>query len=1549
MNDTNLQTSTTESTENLSETSVLPSTSSSSPTKILDEEAKQRKIISKLWGKGSKSSHKVRELEKTSTRSDHDSQTNPSSQTSSNDGKLSTDDNSNNINSKPLAVVKPIVMVKSGTVVSSAADRTRVDSEASSSITQPTETAIKQKKSSTNRRSSRMTTSKREESSVDHHRPRSSGTRSPSRSHRHSKTDKDRSRTHRSSSPTKNEHNSTIIATNSQRKDSETGTDNDMHRHKSEKNSSKQSKTQNTSPKRRHSSSTSTNKVEKSKTSTHRDETSSNRHRSKSKEDKKHRKTVHSSKSEDNSNHKHKINQDKESSTTHESSHHDKKSSRDSSIPSTHDEHRRKSSYDHHRHHSPNDYDRRHEYRHYHRSNNTHHYQHHSHHYRSPSPRYHHYRHRRSSSPRSRQHRSRYFSSSSSSFSSSPRRRSLSSRTSSSSSSSRTSTSYSSISPSSSSSSRSSSRRRHHHQKKFRRSPTLEKLFLKASESIEAVSTQRDPNAPSALTTHLIPIQTTATTPINTLPEANSFYSERFSGFSVPPPPFIPQQPPPQHQRYLKEITTDPTTSRRIIYNEQPPTTSSIVDEVSTIKTNQLTELSTIVRSSSTKPPRVSRFSDITPTVPIEPVLNTNLSVDTVLNYIQISDNINCLSSSRRQQKRHNREVMECECTTSEYDRSRGIKACGSECLNRMLLIECSSNCPCGQWCTNRRFQKRSYANHKLALFKTEMKGHGLRTTSSIRKGRFLVEYVGEVVDMDELARRSKKYKRDGNIHQYVMSLIHGTVIDSTMKGNWARFINHSCEPNCVAEKWLVNGEYRMGIFAKRDLISNEEITIDYRFETFGSVDLANEKCYCGAPTCRGTISIKTNNNTNNSNKRQNRRQPIDDDELIEYLRDDDTNEYIIPKTIEEIRQLIQIMSRTDSENVRTIELDLIRNGSQKHIELPRLFLECNGLHVLCSWVKDILIDNQQQDYSIEFKINLLDFIQNILPIKDRTIVIKNGLLELVHQKLKLPTQTTVVNDQQQISDLLNQMLDHLDDPIVSKLFQLYSSWMSLKERFIIPKRKESEQPSSHHHHHHHHRHHSSKYINEENNSRLSFNTRPAMSQLKPIERYSSRRTYNYRDLPRSQEQELSKDERRKLFEQQYEDAEKARAAAAAALNGESPGGQNEPPQKKQRTSDGSDPTASNTPVQPIDQTYYIHQYLSQIPLEYIQSYMTSIGQSTSESNTTNNNKDEPPILPPTRPDDENVLSRIIRLPVGWSVAMCPSDSSVYFYNKETMTSTWIPPLAESAADNVNVLLDLSPLSSAQITEQRRPHSHISSSARSTLKLSKHPHRHIRTHRHNHHHHISSSSSNKRKRPTEIESIVADKESSHEPVSQDIPTINIDEQTTKQEELNEKKSTENIDDSLNIHSNEDEMSTTVKMEDHQSFNSENSNSFKLNRDLLRKNISQHVHITLKPYTKRTCKQGRISTTDDIKYLVKKFTLAVLDKEIEKAKNDRIPLSPILTDRVRLKTEVYVKKYMNKMGPVFQRHDTTGHAPVSSQPTNLPTSENGTSTTATDPE
>jgi hypothetical protein len=132
--------------------------------------------------------------------------------------------------------------------------------------------------------------------------------------------------------------------------------------------------------------------------------------------------------------------------------------------------------------------------------------------------------------------------------------------------------------------------------------------------------------------------------------------------------------------------------------------------------------------------------------------------------------------------------------------------------------------------------------------------------------------------------------------------------------------------------------------------------------------------------------------------------------------------------------------------------------------------------------------------------------------------------------------------------------------------------------------------------------------------------------------------------------------------------------------------------------------------------------------------------------------------------------------------------------------------------------------------------------------------------------------------------------------------------------------------------NETEMLSAVKSKSEANDSAEEqTSSFKLNRDLVRKNISHHVHITWKPDTKRTCEQGRIVSTEDIKYLVKKFTLAVLDKEIKKATNDGLPLAPTLTDRVRLKTELYVNEYRNKVGAVFQRHE---HSAVVHPPPNI---------------
>lgn len=72
--------------------------------------------------------------------------------------------------------------------------------------------------------------------------------------------------------------------------------------------------------------------------------------------------------------------------------------------------------------------------------------------------------------------------------------------------------------------------------------------------------------------------------------------------------------------------------------------------------------------------------------------------------------------------------------------------------------------------------------------------------------------------------------------HRYMMVLSGGEVIDATRMGGFARFINHSCEPNCGVEKWDVNGEERCGIFALRDIHTSEEITFDYKFESFSKL-----------------------------------------------------------------------------------------------------------------------------------------------------------------------------------------------------------------------------------------------------------------------------------------------------------------------------------------------------------------------------------------------------------------------------------------------------------------------------------------------------------------------------------------------------------------------------------------------------------------------------------------------------------------------------------------------------------------------------------------
>ncbi|XP_040998884.1 histone-lysine N-methyltransferase ASHH2-like isoform X2 [Juglans microcarpa x Juglans regia] len=192
-------------------------------------------------------------------------------------------------------------------------------------------------------------------------------------------------------------------------------------------------------------------------------------------------------------------------------------------------------------------------------------------------------------------------------------------------------------------------------------------------------------------------------------------------------------------------------------------------------------------------------------------------------------------------------EIMVCHCKPASNDQL----GCGDECLNRMLNIECvQGTCPCGDLCSNQQFQKQKYA--RLEWFRSGKKGYGLKLLEDISKGHFLIEYVGEVLDMHAYEARQKEYALKGHRHFYFMTLNGSEVIDACAKGNLGRFINHSCDPNCRTEKWMVNGEICIGLFALRDIKKGEEVTFDYNYvRVFGA---AAKKCYCGAPQCRGYI-----------------------------------------------------------------------------------------------------------------------------------------------------------------------------------------------------------------------------------------------------------------------------------------------------------------------------------------------------------------------------------------------------------------------------------------------------------------------------------------------------------------------------------------------------------------------------------------------------------------------------------------------------------------------------------------------------------------------
>ncbi|KAM6135021.1 histone-lysine N-methyltransferase SETD2 [Pterocles gutturalis] len=351
----------------------------------------------------------------------------------------------------------------------------------------------------------------------------------------------------------------------------------------------------------------------------------------------------------------------------------------------------------------------------------------------------------------------------------------------------------------------------------------------------------------------------------------------------------------------------------------------------------------------------------------------------------------NVYLTERKKNKSH-RDIkrMLCECPPlSKEERAQGEVACGEDCLNRLLMIECSSRCPNGDYCSNRRFQKKQHADVEVIL--TEKKGWGLRAAKDLPSNTFVLEYCGEVLDHKEFKARVKEYARNKNIHYYFMALKNDEIIDATQKGNCSRFMNHSCEPNCETQKWTVNGQLRVGFFTTKLVPSGSELTFDYQFQRYGK---EAQKCFCGSANCRGylggenRVSIRAAGGK--MKKERSRKKDSVDGELEALL---ENGEGLSDKN--QVLSLSRLMVRIETLEQKLTCLKLIQNTHSQ--SCLKSFLECHGLSLLWIWMTELGDGRGSTANNLKLQLEIMKTLE-LLPIPTKNMLEESKVLPIIQR-----------------------------------------------------------------------------------------------------------------------------------------------------------------------------------------------------------------------------------------------------------------------------------------------------------------------------------------------------------------------------------------------------------------------------------------------------------------------------------------------------------------------------------------------------------------------
>ncbi|KAE9551802.1 hypothetical protein FO519_004973 [Halicephalobus sp. NKZ332] len=373
---------------------------------------------------------------------------------------------------------------------------------------------------------------------------------------------------------------------------------------------------------------------------------------------------------------------------------------------------------------------------------------------------------------------------------------------------------------------------------------------------------------------------------------------------------------------------------------------------------------------------------------------------------------------------------------------------CSFNCLNVHLRMECGSRCVLKDKCQNKRFQNHEHA--PIKPFFTGAKGWGIRAEAPIKVGQFIMEYVGEVIDVNETAKRLKRYSKNNHRHHYMMGLRNGAVIDATTYGNYSRFVNHSCAPNAETQKWIVDKQLRIGFFAVKNIGEGEEIVFDYAFERFGK---KAQECYCGAENCTGFIGGKPDEEEEDSSVENSEASEEEEDVQSDekkpvqraprrkrteaervFLKEIAYTRKRVVRARREVRKVIKKKKHfTKDDILAIIRHSVLVNSYEERLFISDIFLtmtneqvkqwfvEQNGVLAISNWLLDFSCGGSVKN-TMRLQLQLIDFLLT-LPVHYNDEIVEGKLLTLIKHRMEfqLPEEKVIA---EMMKDVVNKVAD---------------------------------------------------------------------------------------------------------------------------------------------------------------------------------------------------------------------------------------------------------------------------------------------------------------------------------------------------------------------------------------------------------------------------------------------------------------------------------------------------------------------------------------------